>query len=105
MWLDYCQDLAVCRLDEIEVAIREYRLNSKNQFFPKSAQIREIVFANQKHRAELARIGPRVHVTGRPMLWWMKPKQHWNPDWRECEVPAGELIRDEPGGPLRGAGA
>lgn len=102
MWLDYCADLATCRLDEIEIAIREYRLNPKEKFYPKSSQLREIVFANRKHRAELARLGEPIRKTERrPTLWWMQAKIRWPEPWREHEVPAGELIRDAVDGPYR----
>lgn len=98
---DYCQDLAACRVDEIEIACREYRLNPKNQFYPKSAQLREIIFANRKHRQELARIGTRVQVESRPHWWWAKPRNLWSPHWRDDEVPAGEMVRDVTTGKLR----
>lgn len=101
MIADYCEDLSACRVDEIEVAVREYRLDSNNKFFPKSSDLRDIVFANRKHRAELDRIGNPVQVTSRPLKWWYRPKQRWNSDWLESDVPPGELICDTACGELR----
>lgn len=98
---DYCQDLAICRLDEIEIAIREYRLNPKEKFYPKSSQLREIVFANRKHRKELERLGPKVTVLPRPIRWWDKPRSLWGAEWREEDIPPGELVRDADSGQLR----
>ncbi len=96
---DYCADLSACRVDEIEVACREYRLNPKNQFFPKSAQLREIIFANRKHREELDKLGAPVKVDSRPIRWWSQSRKFWQPHWREADVPAGEKIKD----PVTGA--
>lgn len=97
---DYCADLADCRLDELEVAIREYR-RSEEKFFPKIAQLREIVFANRKHRRELSRIGQPVRTACRPIRWWDRPRDRWNADWREADISAGELVRDAESGQLR----
>lgn len=84
---DYCQDLGDCRLDEIEIAMREYRLNAANKFFPKSSQLREIVFANRKHREDLARIGEPVRGSARPVLWWTQAPYLWRSDWHKSEIP------------------
>lgn len=98
---DYCEDLADCRLDELDVAIREYR-RGDHKFFPKIGQLREIVFENRKHRHELAKLGaPLRHVKTRPIFWWSQSRKLWNSEWQESEVPAGALVRDAVTGKLR----
>lgn len=106
MYKDYAEDLAGCTIAEVEVAIREYRLRpkipGKMKPFPGSDDLLEIVRANRKHRQELDRIGkPAAVADPRPLKWWFKPKGMWSAHWRESEVPAGELVRDVSGGPLR----
>lgn len=102
MTADYADDLGDCTIPEIEIAIIEYRRDPANQFFPKSAQLRAIIAANRKHRADLDRIGPPItSVQNRPICWWMKPRALWQPHWRESDVPAGELVRDKHTGQLR----
>lgn len=101
MTADYAEDLADCTLPEIEVAVREYRRNEANVFFPKSAQLRAIVSSNRKHRAEVERLGPPVaHLGSRPHCWWMQARQLWQHGWLESEVPPGQKVRDQ-GGVLR----
>jgi hypothetical protein len=103
---DYCEDLGGCTIQEVEIAIRDYRLRpkipGKMKPFPGADDLLELVIANRKHRAELDRIGKPVAVRQyRPLMWWHKPLDHWNADWREHEVPAGELVRDRVTGKLR----
>lgn len=102
MWADFADDLADCTIPEIEVAIREYRRDPANKFFPKSADLRAIVWANRKHRADLEKIGkPVSNFDSRPIMWWTQPKALWNPNWRENDVPIGQMIKDTTGGPMR----
>jgi len=98
---DYCEDLADCTVAEIEVAIRDYRRGADNQFFPKIGQLRDLIATDRKHRAELERLGKPVRVSSRPLMWWHRPKDRWNPEWAESQVPAGELVRDTAGAVLR----
>jgi hypothetical protein len=99
-------DLQEYRIPDIEIAIRDYRQlvtpPGKVKYFPDSGQLRGIIIANLKHRAEVERIGKPVTIRkSRPLMWWHKPLDHWNADWREHEVPAGELVRDRVTGKLR----
>lgn len=106
LFADYASDLGGCTIQEIEIAIRDYRLQpkipGKMKPFPGSDDLLALVRAHRKHRAELERIGrPIAGLRSRPLMWWHKPLDHWNADWREHEVPAGELVRDRVTGKLR----
>jgi hypothetical protein len=98
MVLDFIEDLADYTLAEIETAIREYRRDTENRFFPRTADILEICHENRKHRAHVLGCD---HVSrepefgeSRPIRWWSQRRSFWKPHWREAEVPAGEKCRD-----------
>lgn len=88
---DYCEDLADCMVAEIEIAIREYR-RSNQKFFPKIGQLRDIIAANRKHRADLEKVAPAKLQFGdtRPIMWWRLPRALWQRHWRVSDIPAGE---------------
>lgn len=95
---DYADDLGGCTIAEIENAIRDYRLQpkipGKMKPFPGSDDLLGLVVANRKHRADLERLGAPVKLVSRPIRWWSKPRSMWAAHWRECDVPAGELVKD-----------
>ena len=88
---DYADDLGDCRLTEIELAIRTWRMDAKNQFFPKSAQLRALVLDYREHRAELDKMPPTSGKwefgDSRPYYWWQRQRRFWKPHWREEEIP------------------
>lgn len=99
-------DLKEFTLAEVENAITAYRQMlmppGKEKYFPGSDKLRGLVFEARKHRAELERLGPPVPTGNRrPHLWFMLPKTLWHQDWRENDVPPGEMIKDATGGPMR----
>jgi len=96
-------DLEEFDLAEIDMAIKLYRRDPANEFFPKPAALRAIVLNGRKERAALDRVGPKITPVNRPLMWWHRPKSRWNIGWIEADVPAGELVRDTEGSPLRKA--
>jgi hypothetical protein len=106
---DYCDDLGGCTIAEVEIAIRDYRLQpkipGKMKPFPGTDDLLALVQANRKHRAELERLGKPVKVSSRPLMWWHRPIDRWNPEWQESDVPAGEMVRDTSTAALREARA
>lgn len=103
---DMVQDLIEFPVPEVEMAITIYRqtppLPGKVKYFPDSSALRAIVLEGRRDRAALDRIAPVSAVSvSRPCMWWTRPKNRWNFDWREADVPDGELIKDITGGPFR----
>lgn len=94
MILDFIEDLSDYTVAEIEIAVRDYRRNPENKFFPKTADLRETCTANRKERASaVGGGGPKLvpqFGESRPMRWWDKPKQLWRSHWREEEIPEAE---------------
>lgn len=86
---DFLEDLAEFRVAEIENAILAYRRNAENQFFPKPAQLRELIYADRKEERERTRYAGKAPLT-RPLQWWLQPRALWRPDWRDSEIPKGE---------------
>lgn len=87
---DMADDLGEFTLAEIEVAIRAYRLDASERFFPRSANLRELVLAERSARRESA-TGAECKIQfgeSRPLMWWTKPKTLWARHWREGEIPA-----------------
>lgn len=75
-------DFATC---EVELAIREYRRNPANKFFPTTGQIRALAVMAAKERAEIARPRRALPDDPRPGFWWRLP--FWKPHWKDGEVP------------------
>lgn len=108
---DYLEDLERFTLGEVEVACRDWRRNVANKKFPRSAEIVELIRDNKRHVVEASSTAERraagpdgvAYPDGksRPCMWWHLSKQLWKPDWREADVPVGELIRDTKDSPLR----
>lgn len=99
--IDYLEDLKKYRVVEIEHFCRDWRTNISKKNFPKVAEIIAAVGQSRRDIAEAAAARDRPKIATRPIRWWMQSKRCWNPIWLESEVPAGEKIRDVPGGPLR----
>jgi hypothetical protein len=98
------EDLEEFPVPEIEAAIRQYRQDPKSRFFPTSGALRGLIAQARRERAAHDRLPRKIVLPGRPMRWFDLPKSwwhKWNPDWKESEVPEGQLIRDVPGGPWR----
>lgn len=98
MVLDFIEDLADYTVAEIETAIREYRQDIENRFFPRTADILEICRGNRNHRASVLGCGRPYRepefADSRPIRWWSQRRAFWKPNWRESEVPVGEKCRD-----------
>jgi hypothetical protein len=97
------EDLISYPLPEIDQALKIYRRDPDAKYFPRSGQIIEIILAGRRERAQSDKIGPRIVPVSRPLMWWHRPKSRWNVGWIEADVPAGELVRDTEGSPLRAA--
>lgn len=80
---DLC-DFAVCDLEE---AIRGYRRDARNKFFPTPAQIRTLAQAAYKDRLDADEYRSRpAPKESRPQMWWLLSR--WKPDWHESDIPA-----------------
>lgn len=102
MALDFIEDLSQYPVCEVEAAFAAYRRNPENRFFPTPGMIRGIIDAARADIARMSRISDKpLPADPRPTMWWAQPRQLWKAAWRESEVPAGEVIRDESGGALR----
>jgi hypothetical protein len=103
---DYLEDLAKYRTPELEVFAGTWRRDVARTKFPK---IGDIVFSIERVRADAAARDNASKASaqfgGRPIGWWMQAKELWNPAWLEADAPAGALIRESVGGPLRAPGA
>lgn len=82
---DYVEDLEEFSVVEVEAAARDYRRNPKNEFFPRSGQLRDLIYAVRKDRADVERYPRRAPQESRPIMWWMT--HPWKPHWRESEIP------------------
>lgn len=112
--LDMASDLDPYTAGDVEVAIGAYRRNSANKFFPRSGDIIEVINTIRKARREAeADVKRRPAVPGnhagkrypddksRPAMWWMLPRAHWKPSWRESEAPDDGLVYDAETGARR----
>jgi hypothetical protein len=97
--IDFCLDLADYTTTEIQSAFTNYRQDSKNKTFPRPGQIRDLCGHERADRLAASR--PRPVLDSRPMRWWDRPKDRWEPNWLEGDVPQGERVRDAVGAPWR----
>lgn len=86
---DMVEDLAEFTVPEIEVAIRGWRKDASKRFFPRGAELAELIRADRKHRRTIGRTGVAVSEFGdsRPIMWWLQQRKFWKPHWREDEIP------------------
>lgn len=94
---DMVEDLAEFAIHDVEQAIRSYRCNSKNRFFPNSGQLRDLAAESrtERHQTATARSTAAFmgqQVKSRPMLWWLKPRKLWEPEWRVSEISDNERM-------------
>jgi hypothetical protein len=109
---DYLEDLAGAPVAEVDIVCRNWRRNAAHKHFPRCGELLKALRDNQRDlapdRITRPEFGARITESNgretwesRPCMWWMRPKQLWRPDWKESEVPMGQMIRDDIGGPLR----
>lgn len=94
MALDFIEDLEEFAIPEIEAAIREYRRNPKNKYFPTPGQLRELAIAEMRHRNLQQSRGDGLKPQfgdSRPIRWWYRPREKWNASWREADIPQDEI--------------
>lgn len=87
------EDLAEFRFAQVEAAIKAYRRDAKNRFFPTSGQLRDLAAIARREEHETAAAnarGPMV-LDSRPYYWWDMPKKHWKAHWREGDIPEPSL--------------
>ena len=85
--LDLVNDLDEFALAEVETAVKAYRFDVEQRFFPRSAELRELIFKERRHRREMSRkkIVPEFGES-RSMQWWLKPKKLWARHWRADDL-------------------
>lgn len=97
---DMAADLGDCTQAQVEVAIRKYRLDASKRFFPRSADLRDLVLEDCAQRRASTESRATIESEfgeSRPLMWWSLPKMLWKSHWRENEIPArakGEIIND-----------
>lgn len=106
----FVDDLSEFEVPDIEDAVRAYRRDAKNKYFPSPAALRAICTAAVKDRQERERIASTYsklsanHVLRRPGFWWLLP--WWNEAWKAEEIPVEFYFsylrhRDREGEPKR----
>ena len=85
---DMVEDLSEFRPDEIENAIRDWRRDPEKRFFPRAAELAQIVRAIRKQRRETGDGTRAVPEFGeaRPFGWEYTPRQFWKPHWRVSDL-------------------
>jgi hypothetical protein len=85
---DMVEDLSEFGPDEIENAIRDWRRDPQKRFFPRAAELAQIVRAERKHRRETGDGRPAVPEFGesRPLGWEYTPRKFWKPHWRVSDL-------------------
>lgn len=93
---DFVTDLDEFTLTEIDSAILAYRQDPRARGFPTPGRLRELASRARQDRAAASR--PRTNLGDvRPCLWWLRPRALWRPNWRESDIPAGEMYKGEDG--------
>jgi hypothetical protein len=85
---DMVEDLAEFSLGDIEQAIKRYRQNPANKYFPTSGQLRAPILEAIKERRDSARISDKPLAESRPLMWWYQNPKFWKPHWRENDIPS-----------------
>lgn len=89
---DMLEDLAEFKLPEIEVAIRKYRREAQNKFFPRGADLRAIIQADKLERfrpvGDAKPYRQPEFGEGRPAMWEYQPKRFWKAHWRVEDLDA-----------------
>jgi len=86
----YVDDLRSFPIWLIERSIQNYRRDGKNRFFPTSGQIIDGIKLIEAQAKEAASETPRdlnMDLMQRPIQWWLLRREHWQPHWREDEIP------------------
>jgi len=84
---DMLEDLQAYPVAEVEVAIRTYRLDASQKFFPRAASLIAIIDAERRHRAQVNK--PRAQAEfgdSRPCDWEYTRKQFWEPHWHADDL-------------------
>jgi len=98
--LDFVSDLRDFDISDIRAAVETYRRNPASKKFPTPGQLRELAAEAQNERRARATASaspPQAMAQpaqgDRPNLWWMKPREHWDRNWSERDVPMGEKVK------------
>lgn len=83
---DMADDLSEFTFAEIENAIRDYRRDNANKFYPRSGDLIALIQGKRKARATDAAQGDKGPVRfefgdSRPLAWEYLRKQFWKPHW------------------------
>lgn len=83
---DYLEDLSGFNAAEVENACRDWRQNAANKRYPRSAEL--ILAARDIRQRKVDAMNPVHPFTGtRPTLWHFQPRERWQPNWKENEIP------------------
>lgn len=88
------EDLASYGVSEVDTAIKAYRRDGNNRFFPTSGQIIAILDEWRKEARQTSRISDKTLAESRPLMWWMLPRKLWKPNWREADAPDDAWVYD-----------
>lgn len=91
-------DLVEFAVSDVETAIRLYRQDPKSKYFPSPGVLRKLAGDERRERNKATKSRKLrtewVEGTSRPIRWWGLPRTLWKQEWRETEVPMGEMVRD-----------
>lgn len=85
---DMVEDLAEFSLGEIDSAIKNYRQNPANKYFPVSGQLRAPILEARRDQRQMDRISTKPLAESRPLMWWYGPKKFWKAHWSEDDIPS-----------------
>lgn len=84
---DMTEDLAPYTLPEIDVAIRQFRTDPKNKFYPGSGALIDLILRERRDRRDMARAPgtpgrtPFEFGDSRPSAWEYQRKRFWASHW------------------------
>lgn len=92
---DMVEDLSAYGVSEIDQAIKDYRRNGLNRFFPTSGQLLAPILERRKELHQDAKISSKpLPNESRPLMWWMLPRKLWKQNWREADAPDDAWVYD-----------
>ncbi len=85
---DMVDDLSAFGVDEIESAIRDWRRDPQHRFFPRAAELGQIIRAGRKHERDIEyrkRVVPEFGES-RPFYWEYLPQKFWKAHWQVSDL-------------------
>jgi len=87
---DLADDLAEFTIFDVENAIRDYRRDPAERFFPTSGKLRALAAQSRRERINSTSKPLPVSRDLRPLMWWLQPKRFWKSHWSADDIPPNE---------------